>query len=221
LNENVENPERSHIHDLLVRCARAYLQRRRDQGASSPLLGLLWEEFYQLYAREMDRLVPHSFLDTADRADLVQEAWLAVARKLPDFPLDTDSSGFPAWLAKVVHDKVVDRLRSRARHPTGNLDALRGAREEPVGREPDPAVAAERSCDGAVLRAVLDDLWLQLSERNFQILQLHFWEGRPVAEIADLLGLTPAEVSARQHRLLRKVRDRLLQRCGEDIRPAG
>jgi RNA polymerase sigma factor (sigma-70 family) len=83
----------------------------------------------------------------------------------------------------------------------------------------DPSETLERRWQEEVVRTALVDLRPTVGKLNYQILHLHFWEDRTAAQIADVLGLTPPEVSARRYRLLKKLRARILAYCGADFRP--
>jgi RNA polymerase sigma factor (sigma-70 family) len=153
-----------------------------------------------------------------DRDDLIQEVWLTIARKLPQFCWNENRGGFRAWFAKVVHDKTVDLIRRGVRR-TATLSSLSEDQQEPVDSGHDPTVNLERRWQEDVVHVVLAEIRAEVGELNFQILHLHFWDNCTVAEIADHTGLTPEQVSARQCRLLKKVRGRIYAYCGQDFTP--
>jgi RNA polymerase sigma-70 factor (ECF subfamily) len=207
--------ERDDAHEALVRCAQAYLHRRLQEVAPGSLLTLFWEEFYRFYAPVLAGMVRRSLADSQGQDDLIQEVWLAVTRKLPEFRWNENRGGLRAWFAKLVHDKTVDLIRRRQRRPTAPLDA--GA--DPIDADSDPTRALEHRWREEVVHAALDGLRDDVGEVNFRILQLHFWENQTAAEIAPQVGLSPDQVSARQHRLLKKVRARITAYCGDDLTP--
>ena len=75
----------------------------------------------------------------------------------------------------------------------------------------DPAAAYERRQTLAQVRSALAQLSSEVSPKSYQVLYLRWIEGRPTAEVAAALALTPGQVRFRTYRMKRKVRD-LLER---------
>lgn len=217
MQPTAEQRELDQAHEALVACAQAYLHRRLQETAPGALLTLFWDEFYRFYAPLVAGMVGRSFVDPHGRDDLVQDVWLAVTRKLPEFRWNANRGGLRAWFAKLVHDKTVDliRRRQRRREATGADDL---ADAVPDGGA-DPAAALERRWQEEVVHAALAELRPDVDETNYRILELHFWDGLSAAEMAPRVGLTAEQVSARQHRLLKKVRARITAYCGEGALP--
>ena len=213
-----EQRENDEARQLLAYCAQAYLQRCLQKIAPGAILTLFWEEFYRFHARLVARMVRRSFPDDHDQDDLIQEVWLTVTRKLPAFRWNENRTGFRAWFAKLVHDKTVDLIRCRARHRVTTLDHCPVEPQDTVDGG-DPSEAFERSWQEDVVHTALAELRPTVGELNYQILHLHFWANRTTAQVAAAVGLTPEEVSARQYRLLKKVRARILAYCGDDFTP--
>jgi RNA polymerase sigma factor (sigma-70 family) len=213
-----EQREDDEVQQFLVSCAQAYLQRCLQETAPGAILTLFWEEFYRFYTRLVVRMVRRRFPDSHDQDDLVQEVWLTVTRKLPAFRWNENRSDFRGWFAKVVHDKTVDLIRSRALHRVTTLDHCPAEPQDTVDGT-DPSEAFERGWQEDAVHIALADLRPTVGELNYQILHLHFWGNRTAAQVAAAVGLTPEEVSARQYRLLKKVRARILAYCGRDFTP--
>jgi RNA polymerase sigma factor (sigma-70 family) len=103
------------------------------------------------------------------------------------------------WLFSVCRNKAVDLLRVRQR--TSSLD---GDCEEPVGREADPADAAER---GELYRR-LGDLVAELPPARREALDL--WSaGFNCRQIAQIAGYSEANVRVLIHRALKQLRSQL------------
>jgi RNA polymerase sigma-70 factor (ECF subfamily) len=210
--------ERDDVQQILVACAQAYLRRCLQETAPGAILTLFWEEFYRFYATLIVRMVRRRVPDGPDQDDLIQEVWLTVTRKLPEFNWNENRSGFRAWFAKVVHDKAVDLVRRRCRQRVTTLDCC-PAEPQDTADGAGPAEAFERGWQEDVVHTALADLRPAVGEQNYQILRLHFWDNLPAGEVAAAVGLTPEEVSARQYRLLKKLRARILAYCGRDFTP--
>ena len=131
------------------------------------------------FERERPRLVRMAarlLRDPAEAEDIVQQAWLRLARA-DDRPIDS----LPAWLTTVVTRLCLDRLKAAVPPPL-----------EPVDRpstDPDPSEeAALADSMGAALHVVLDRL--APSERVAFV--LHDMFSVEFATIAAVLDCTPA-----------------------------
>ncbi len=142
--------------------------------------------------------------DPDEAADAVQEAFVRLWRRGGHVP---DAAVRP-WLLKVVHNLCLDQLRRRklvAKHwGRSDPDALPNLRAAPA-----PAAAPELPDS---LAAALE----QLPPRTRSMVMLHYCEGLPLAEIAELLDTTPGAVKVALHRARHALRQYLAPRaeCG-------
>lgn len=96
-------------------------------------------------------------------------------------------SSVATWLFSVCHDKAVRRLR-RQRETVMEDDAVTSADDGPT---PDSPV------DGRAMAQLLPDLMARLSLDHCEILQLTYYQGFSVQEIAELLSLPENTVKTR------------------------
>lgn len=85
-----------------------------------------WQELVQTYSRRMYRWCRRAGLQPADAANVVQEAFASVARKLKDFRRDRPSATFRGWLRRIVDNKIRDHFRRLGRQAdvaVGGTDA--------------------------------------------------------------------------------------------------
>jgi RNA polymerase sigma factor (sigma-70 family) len=73
-------------------------------------------------------------------------------------------------------------------------------------QEQDPAAILERQWDQEVVRIAMDQLRSGVSEVNYRIIEMHYFQGKTVAEIARALGMTEDQVNGRQRRMLKALR---------------
>ncbi|SER32491.1 sigma-70 family RNA polymerase sigma factor [Microlunatus flavus] len=134
--------------------------------------------------------------------DVVQDALLR-AWNHPEVAA-TDDRSARAWLFTVTRHLVVDRWRSAAhRHE-------RSADEETLARW----APADADASSAVLdQWLIADALRGLSPEHRAVIVAAHYEGRPVAEIARMLGVPPGTVKSRLHYGLRSLR-LLLQEKG-------
>lgn len=161
-----------------------------------------WARFADLYTPLLYGWACRLGLQQSDAADLVQDVFVILVRKLPAFRHDGQRS-FRGWLRTVLQNQWRDR---RVRAPVLALDAA------PVqaADEPDPAEIMEES----EYRRYLVGRALQLMQADFQPATWKAcWEtvvqGRPAGEVAAELGMSPAAVYAATSRVLRRLRHEL------------
>ncbi|HLV53990.1 MAG TPA: sigma-70 family RNA polymerase sigma factor [Actinotalea caeni] len=111
-----------------------------------------------------------------DADDAWSETFLAAMRAYPDLPADANVE---AWLVRIAQRKAIDvhRARRRAPVPTDDLPERGGAAEA-------PAFAGWQ-------RDLWEDL-AQLPDKQRAAVVYHHVAGLPHAEVAALLGGTPA-----------------------------
>jgi RNA polymerase sigma-70 factor (ECF subfamily) len=171
------------------------LRRPSEPGA--------WDRFVELYTPLLYYWARRMGLQEPDAADLVQEVFTILLQKLPEFTYDADKS-FRAWLRTIT----LNKWRAKQRRA--------GTRRE----EGDEALAGLSGPDAA------EALWeaeyrQQLVRRALEIMQGEFqpatwkacWavvvEGRPAAEVAAELGLSPGAVRSAKFRVLSRLREEL------------
>jgi len=114
-----------------------------------------------------------------DAADALQESLIGAWRHLPDL---RDTERFEIWLERIVVNTCRMTLRARSRRRVREI-ALDGV--DPIGPSTDR--------DAGVLRAALE----RLPPDHRAILALHYFEDRPVAEIAQLLSIPAGTAKSR------------------------
>jgi RNA polymerase sigma-70 factor (ECF subfamily) len=165
------------------------------------------EELVASYGSRALRLAIGITRNHADAEEIVQDALWAVVRKIDTF---TGGSAFSSWLYRIVANVAYDRLRGRrGRLGDCSLDEL-SARFDKHGERVahwtnqvhDPAFETD-------LRLVLTAAIAALSEKHHTIVVLRDVEGLSTQEIAQITGLSVANVKVRTHRARRELRRRL------------
>jgi RNA polymerase sigma-70 factor (ECF subfamily) len=172
------------------------LRRPRAQDA--------WARFAELYTPLIYSWARRVGLPPQDAADLVQDVFVTLLQKLPEFTYDRHKS-FRAWLRTVTLNKWRDNCRRRAAAPLATNGALADV--------PGP--------DG------LDAFWdaeyhRHLVGRAMSIMRTEFepttwqacWEcvagGKSAAEVGALLGISENAVYIARCRVLRRLRRELV-----------
>jgi RNA polymerase sigma-70 factor (ECF subfamily) len=161
-----------------------------------------WGRFVQLYTPLLFHWARRLVSQEQDAADLVQDVFLVLVRKLPEFTYNRDKS-FRAWLRTVL----LNQWRTGQRRPrlvapgAGDLAEV----ADPDGAD---ALAEEEYRQHLVARA------MELMRTDFQESTWKAcWEfvvlGRPAAEVAEELGITVKAVYLAKSRVLRRLRQEL------------
>jgi RNA polymerase sigma-70 factor (ECF subfamily) len=183
----------------MVKTSVSLLERLRRPGEAEA-----WRRFVQLYTPVLYEWARRLGLRGDDAADLVQDVFLVLVEKLPQFDYDP-AKRFRGWLWTVIRNKLREKQRRR-KLPMANLQ------EGELDEVPDSDQIAG-----------LDEIEYRryLVGRVFQLMQAEFsptvwqacWEyvvrERPAAEVAAALGINVGSVYAAKCRVLSRLRQEL------------
>jgi len=144
-----------------------------------------------------------------EAADIVQEAFVKAFRGLPGF---RPGAPFRPWLLRIVANETHNAQRSARRRAGAYLRLA----SSPAESDPSPelaAVAAERRA--GLLAAVRE-----LPERDRLVITCRYFLELDEAETAAVLGWPRGSVKSRLSRALQRLRLRLDQQLGTEVRDA-
>jgi RNA polymerase sigma-70 factor (ECF subfamily) len=178
-----------------------------------------WERLVSLYSPLVYRWCRQRGLQSADAADIGQEVFRAVARKIADFRRERPGDTFRGWLRTITRNKIRDHLRRQQPGATGvgGSEAQRQLLQLPSedGEADDPA--AEASEAALVYRRALKLLRQEFEERTWQA----FWRvavgDLAPAEVAAELGMTVNAVYLAKSRILRRLREEFADLLEEEL----
>ncbi len=136
--------------------------------------------------------------DEMDAADALQDAFVGAWRHLPTL---READRFEAWLERIVVNTCRMSLRARSR---------RRVREKPLEDLGPTTSSGAGSGDAGLLRAAIE----RLSADQRAILALHYFEDRPLTEIAEVLSIPVGTAKSR----LFAARAALVRALGEENR---
>jgi RNA polymerase sigma-70 factor (ECF subfamily) len=169
-------------------------QERREASRLSAKLD--FRTIYEARFEEVSRWIRALGGPKAEREDLVQEVFLVVFRRLPDF----DGNNVAGWLYQITRRRVRD---FRRRFWVRNL--LFGS--VPVSEELTKGEAsAADSLETKEKRALLERLLGKLSESERAALSLFEFDGYTGEQIANVQGVSINTVWARIHHARKKLK---------------
>lgn len=143
-------------------------------------------ELFDSHQNRLFHLALRLCSDREEARDLVQEAFLRAARQPGSVP--GGEPGGEAWLVRTLVNLCKDRYRRLAVRSRAKEELTREGRRERAHPE-----------DTHVARATVQAALARLAPRRRAAIVLHELEGKPVRDVARLLGVT--EVTVRWHLL--------------------
>jgi RNA polymerase sigma-70 factor (ECF subfamily) len=186
-------------HHSMVQTPPSLLERLRE-----PTDQVAWNRFVELYTPLLYKWLRRAGLNDDQAADLMQEVFVLLIRKLPEFRYTPDRS-FRAWLKTVT----LNKWREGLRRGQPMLKRLSGSSYPEEGSADIARVFEETEYHQQLVRRAI-----RLIQTDFQpVTGRAFWEyvvmGRPAAEVAAELGVAAHSVYLAKSRVLRRLREEL------------
>ncbi len=169
-----------------------------------------WERLTKLYGPVVYRWARVAGLQDNDAADIVQEAFSAVAQGIDGFRREQTTDSFRGWLWTITRNKICDYVRWLSARPgaTGGSAAQQQLQQIPAEPPPQPPD------DGVDTVAAVANRAVDLVRNDFES---HTWQAfhetaiqnRRAADVADQLGMTVSAVYTAKSRVLRRIREEL------------
>jgi RNA polymerase sigma factor (sigma-70 family) len=187
-----------------------------------------WRQFDHDYAPLLRNVARKAGLTEVEADEVAQETLISVAKKIGEFEHAGRRGSFRAWLYQQARWRIADQFRVRAKaRPLTSLVASASEAAEIESDSPTAGALRVEETAGTVSSEsdpVFDRLWnaeweehvrqsalvrvkRQVSPRQFQLFELHVFQGLSVREAAKAAGTTMAAVymaKSRVGRLFRK-----------------
>ena len=151
-----------------------------------------WGEFVERYGRHIYRWCRQWNLQDADAEDVTQDILLKLAQKLRTFTYDPAGS-FRGWLKTVVHHAWRDFM-DRPRPAAAAGDSGFWERVQTVEAREDLIQKLEEAFDHEVLEEAKVRVRLRVAPHTWEAFRLVALEGRPAAEVAEVVHMQVAMV---------------------------
>lgn len=132
--------------------------------------------------------------DDHEAEDLAQETFTKARRSLGRFD---ESRRFPTWLDGILRHRFL-KARQKRRPLTGGEEEAASR----IARHASPPFAAEQAEEERIIQAAI----ASLLEAHRAVIELRFFAGAPLSEIATLVGCPLGTVKSRLHHALEKLR---------------
>jgi RNA polymerase sigma-70 factor (ECF subfamily) len=154
---------------------------------------------FRRHARAVFRVAWRILRDESEADDLRQEVFLYLSERSRNF--DAEKGSGVSWIMQVTYHRAIDRRRY--------LDFRQHYSAEEFDEQRMPTTAAQPSLEALDGRAIRDHLRDQLTPDQQQTLELHFFEGYSLREIAERNGQTVGNVRHHYYRALERLRSHL------------
>ena len=150
-----------------------------------------------LYDEYFDRIAHYVYVRLGDRNEaenLAGDVFLKALESLKSYK----ERGIPmqAWLFRIAHNVLVDRLRKKAKTATVPIDDLSIAARE------DPVAMAERS----IQMERVNEAMQKLTPQQREVVRLRFFGGLSSKEVGDILRKSDGAVREMQRAAVEKLR---------------
>ena len=173
------------------------LEKIRD-----PAAGLAWERFVSLYTPYLFSLVRRAGVDREEASDVVQDVFMLLTRKLPDFEYKPQLS-FRGWLRTIVRNRLheIGRRRSIPQPFSANeLDLEDSAEVESF---------EEQEYRSHLITRALEIMQRDFASTTWKACWEHVVSGRTALDVGAELGISEGAVYVAKCRVLRRLREEL------------
>jgi RNA polymerase sigma-70 factor (ECF subfamily) len=168
----------------------------------NPCEGQAWERFVSLYTPYIFSLVRRAGVGREEASDIVQDVFLLLIKKMPDFEYDAQLS-FRAWLRTVVRNRLheIGRRQSIPKPFTANGFDLEGSAEAES--------IEETEYRSHVIARALEIMHRDFAPTTWKACWEHVVSGRTALEVGAELGISEGAVYVAKCRVLRRLREEL------------
>ncbi len=155
-----------------------------------------FDALFSRYAPRLRQTLSRRINRRDDVADLVQQTFLQLHRARADF---REGAKLRPWLYTIALNLARQYFRRKGRRPETGLGEVEPAERGQEGDPERPAVARE-----------LHEALAALPAAQREVIELHWFEGLPFKEVAQVVGASESAVKVRAHRGYEKLRARLV-----------
>ena len=168
-----------------------------------------WREFFDSYWRLIYNVARKSGLDDTCAQDVVQDTFIYLTRKMPNFHYEPARGSFKSWLRVVTRSRIGAYRRSARAQEGCVREPLPGAPDDgsdPLEQWPDPGGDAldevwQREWEENLLQTAMRRLRTRVSAQQLLIFRLATLGELPLTQVARKLGVSQARIYLARHRV--------------------
>lgn len=171
-----------------------------------------WARMVDVFSPIIYRWARQAGLSGADSADVVQEVFASIARRIASFERQKAKGSFRSWLATITRNQIRDVFRRKQKQPDGRGGSTAMLK---MMDAPDPelqdweATISVANLESRLPRRVLEMVRADCDEKTWQAFWRTTIEEKPASQVAEELGLGIASVYQAKSRTLRRLRKRM------------
>ncbi len=188
--EHTRSKDNDHHQALITKMAR---------GSEEAL-----SEFYRIFEKKIYAFVQIRLNDSHDATDLLNEIMWEVWKGAARFE---GRSAVTSWVFGIAHHKIVDRIRSKTRHPTEQLETI-----ESYESDLDLETLVGKRQLGSHIQHCME----KLSHEQRQVVHFAFFEDFSYREISEIVGSPEGTIKARMFHAKQALKRCLARRLKAD-----
>jgi RNA polymerase sigma-70 factor (ECF subfamily) len=168
-----------------------------------------WREFFDTYWRLIYNVARKSGLADAEAQDVVQNTFIYLSRRMPNFRYQPERGSFKSWLRVVTRSRIsVYRRRDKANesHIREPLPGTGDDAADPFEEIPDPAADVldevwQREWEENLVNTAFRRVRAKVSSQQLLIFRMATMGDLPLSQVARKLGVSLAQVYLARHRV--------------------
>jgi RNA polymerase sigma-70 factor (ECF subfamily) len=172
-----------------------------------------WETFTTTYAPLVVGFCRRRGLQGADADDVTQEVFTRLSRTIRGFEYEPARGRFRDWLGTMVHNEICRFVNRHQRHMGAGADVPTVELEQPAASAIGPEW--EEHFHTHILACALDEIRSQFEPQTWLAFELVWLRDQPSAKVAADLNMDVAAVYVAKSRVLRRLREKLLELSDE------
>ncbi len=159
-----------------------------------------FDELMKRYERKIFGYLLRSVRNYEDAEELTLEVFFKAYRALSSWE---PKAKFSTWLYTIASNLSIDYHRSKSRHPVYVLEDEEVLETKLVATDlsSNPEKQVEDIERGRIIREAVDEL----SSKQKEVFMLTRYEGLPIREVAETLGMAEGTVKIHLHRAMKKL----------------
>ena len=173
-----------------------------------------WNNFVLVYTPLLKYWIRKKNVPSSAEDDVLQEALSKIHKSIGNFERDAAKGKFRGWLRRIVERRTVDYFRSLPQDQGAPQELLDGVvnRDQKNAEEIDGEQLALEEVKARALELVREST----AEKTWQMFWKSTVEEIPTSEIAKQFDVTTAAVRVAKQRVLKRLRDLMVDEFSED-----